>query len=250
MILPAIPECVERFRARVLDNPSIVQDLTPEALDNVKNLGDTMLGLYLLTPFFHVTHGSQLPNILEEGLRPEHSPIDDEGIELISRLFNLYGKNKLSDKDRFESHILGQADVINRRIWVSSSPDDIYAVPERLQFFMRNLHNLCSDPRLSIDDLDICIAALARHREPLETNNTVATLAIDQLAPAILNHRLGNCNLSTFEGEARVPMSLLAGVNFKLFEPIAPEYLSIFDQKPVAADFIAKTILRPGQIFF
>lgn len=150
--------------------------------------------------YYHVTMSDYAEQILNLGLKKDIQIIDQEDLSFFKHLYVKYAVKKSPISDRFIQHYIAgrNHDDSARGVYLTSSPDEtLYSIPERLKFFLANIHFIIHSNTLESDDLRKAKQLYEKYYQKITNNNTqVSILAISAVAPPILNKLIGSYDVT------------------------------------------------------
>ncbi len=203
---------------------------------------------YASVPLYHLTLGSNVLSIQEHGLRPTPELFPRDHGEFLLRVYNRYGSADPSHKDYIHDRILASG-----RTFLSTRQPDMtrpdYGVPERLMLLMRGMYALRNKTALSPQEKDYAATAFDEHNARLtDDRQTITALAVDPMAPGVLNSRFQNIDISRVS-EPETAMHIAEYIdgpyphNIAVDFPIEPAYISVHDAVPLYPDFVLQGVV-------
>ncbi len=201
---------------------------------------------------YHLTLGTNVAGILEEGLQPTPELFPSEHGRFLLRIFDRYGNNDPSSRDYIQDRILGAGTV-----YLSANEPDMaapgYGVPERLMLLMRGLHTLRNKTAITYEERAYAEAAFDQHYDILtRPDQTITALRIDPLAPSVVNARLGSFYLSQVadEEDALLVAHYVDGSygnNIAVSEPIEPSCITVHASTPLTHEVALRGVYAEPQ---
>lgn len=234
------------FRASI-DREQLKTDISQEALDYIDMVPDQVLGAYSGVNFHHLTPASNLPEIHKVGLVSGTTPIEPEDREFfIDALIKFHhGQPHPQDIASAKNMILGAPEEGHvRQIAVTGAVDEfhqeVYAVPETVKFFLRNLAEVVRINAVDSETVEHSKELLKKYKDGIAPNGKVETavIKIDPRSPALIGAVLCATDFRALPVENSV--NLITGLiqregDLKLWSSVAPEHIiveKVIEQDP------------------
>jgi hypothetical protein len=204
--------------------------------------------------YYHVTLDSLASSVLEKGLRNDSQIIEQSDLEFFEDIYKKYSKRR---NDSFlEGYIKGKdkrTEDGRRGIYLSVLPDLMYQIPEKLKFFLANLHFFIESGRATPEEVTQAKDIFDKYYLKV-ANDKVAVLEVSAMSPVILEYIF-----SGYEDEDLNDPDVMDGLKFRIrmYEPnlevlksIEPEYIAKTKEHVMSIEELERGVKNSGFIIF
>lgn len=203
---------------------------------------------YADSRLYHLTHSNYVPGIQAAGLRPNADLFPAEQGVFLLHMCRRYGSGQPSDTDYIQRRILESSNIYLSAVKPDMSDEFGYGIPERLVLLMRGMAALAAKNSLTEVERTFATQSLEGHRAALaEGEPAIVALQIDPLAPSVVNNRFSGQALHEIHDEAAALAAVQYvdgpyGNNIPVQDTIEPDFITVFDQKPITAERAIQTV--------